>query len=92
MVTNFKKIKMKKILFLLLPPTMAFAKNNSKYEDDWNKYVSHKVDSLSKLPGTKVVDNSKETTITYYVNGKQQSETFTKPVLVLPKHKLAKNK
>ena len=77
---------MKKILFLLLLPTMAFA-DNSKYEDAWNKYVSHKVDSLGKLPGSTVVDSKKETVVVYFVNGKRQTQTFSKPVIVLKSKK-----
>ena len=66
---------------------MAFAKNNSKYEDAWNKYVSHQVDSLAKLPGSTVVDSKKETVVVYYVNGKKQTQTFSKPVIVLKSKK-----
>lgn len=68
-------------------PTMAFATDNSKYEDAWNKYVSQKVDSLSKLPGSSVINTKKETTVIYYVNGKKQTQTFNKPVIVLKSKK-----
>lgn len=78
---------MKKILFLLIMPTMAFATDNSKYEDAWNKYVSHKVDSLGKLPGSAVIDSKRETVVIYYVNGKKQTQTFSKPVIVLKSKK-----
>ena len=74
---------MKKILFLLLLPIVANATDNSKYEEAWNKYVKNKVDSLGKLPGSAVIDSKKETTVVYYVNGKRQIQTFSKPVIVL---------
>ena len=74
---------MKKVIFLLLLPIIAFATDNSKYEDAWKKYVSQKVDSLSKLPGSSVNDTKKETTVIYFVNGKRQVQTFSKPVMIL---------
>jgi hypothetical protein len=74
---------MKKVIFLLMLPVMAFGRNTSKYEDAWKKYVSQKVDSLCKLPGSSVIDTKKETTVIYYVNGKRQVQTFSKPVMIL---------
>ena len=76
---------MKKVLLLLTLPLVSLA--NEKDKDPWDNYVTKKVDSLRKLPNSKVYLSEEKTTVVYYdtVDKNYKTESFLKGSCVIPK-------
>lgn len=73
------------LLFTLLPMTL-FGQDR-----EFTNYVRMKIDSLSKLNGSTVIQKEDSVVVKYYVNGKENTYTYIDTPVFIKKNKKSKN-